>query len=85
MSKKSRRQRTPNLPPEAFQVPVAKPKSLTTSDGEVAAPTRQAPMVAPAAADLRREYGDVLSDLKLTTLIFLALVAVMVVLSFFVF
>jgi hypothetical protein len=83
MSKKSRRQRTPNLPPEAFQVPVAKPKSLTTSDGEVAAPTRQAPMAAPAA-DLRREYGDVLSDLKLTMLIFLALVAVMVVLSFFV-
>ncbi len=79
MSKKSRRQRTPNLPPEAFQVPVAKPKSSATSDGEVAAPTRQAPI-----ADLRHEYGDVLSDLKLTTLIFLALVAVMVVLSFFV-
>jgi hypothetical protein len=39
-------------------------------------------MAAPSP-DLRREYSDVISDLKLTSLIFLALVAIMVVLSFF--
>jgi hypothetical protein len=80
MSKKSRRQRTPNLPPEAFQVPVARPGQATEPTGEPAVPARHAPV----NVDLRREYGDVLSDLKLTALIFLSLVAVMVALSFFV-
>jgi len=83
MSKKSRRQRTPNLPPEAFQMPVAKSRPSPASDSEAAAPVRA---TAPAAAnaDLRREYSDVISDLRLTVLIFVALVAVMVALSFFV-
>ncbi len=80
MSKKSRRQRTPNLPPEAFQVPVARPKQAPELNDEPAAPVRHTPV----SVDLRREYGDVLSDLKLTVLIFLLLVAVMVALSFFV-
>ncbi len=76
MPKRARRQRTPNLPPEAFQVPIAKPSQAVEDAG------RQTPMAAPSP-DLRREYSDVISDLKLTSLIFLALVAIMVVLSFF--
>ncbi len=76
MPKRSRRQRTPNLPPEAFQVPIAKPSQAVEDAG------RQTPMAAPSP-DLRCEYSDVISDLKLTSLIFLALVVIMVVLSFF--
>jgi hypothetical protein len=83
MSKKSRRQRTPNLPPEAFQTPVAKSKPSPAPDSEASSPVR-ATMKTAANADLRPEYGDVISDLRLTLLIFVALVAVMVALSFFV-
>ncbi len=77
MPKRSRRQRTPNLPPEAFQVPIAKPSQAVEDAG------RQTPPMAAPPPDLRREYSDVISDLKLTSLIFLALVVIMVVLSFF--
>lgn len=37
---------------------------------------------APPAANLRREYGEVLEDLRWTSLIFLALLAIMIALSF---
>lgn len=36
----------------------------------------------PTAANLHRQYGEVLDDLRLTAIIFVALIAVMVVLSF---
>ncbi|MDW8352376.1 MAG: hypothetical protein RML99_10745 [Anaerolineae bacterium] len=83
MSKKSRRERRPNLPPEAFNVPVRAP--APASPDAKAGPAKAdaaAPSSMPAVANLRREYGEVLDDLRLTSLIFLAIVAVMVVLSF---
>lgn len=91
MSKKSRRERKPNLPPEAFNVPERAPAPATPeakadptkTNATVSARAPAAP-AQPAAANLRREYGEVLDDLRLTSLIFLALIAVMVVLSFIV-
>lgn len=79
MSKRSRRYRNPNLPEEAFNSPVASTPSATvgSSNGSVAA----------SAASVRRinwqeEYSEVLGDLRKTAIIAVALVAVMVVLSF---
>lgn len=86
MSKKSRRERRPNLPPEAFNVPARAPAPATPdARAEMAAVTVAARAPAPpTAANLHREYGEVLDDLRLTSLIFLALIAVMVALSFLV-
>lgn len=89
MSKKSRRERRPNLPPEAFNVPTSAP-APTTPDAKaepakanaVAAARTSTTPAMPNAANLRREYGDVLDDLRWTSLIFLALLAIMVALSF---
>jgi len=90
MSKKSRRGRTPNLPPEAFNVPASKPGQSPAATGSEPAgkpaatgTTRNlATMAPPSGASLRREYGEVIGDLRLTTIIFIALIAAMVVLSF---
>jgi len=89
MSKKSRRGRTPNLPPEAFNVPAPKPAQSPAAIGEPASrpaatgsARKFAPAAAPSGADLRREYSEVLGDLRLTAIIFIALIAVMVALSF---
>ncbi|MCS6848617.1 MAG: hypothetical protein RMN52_13005 [Anaerolineae bacterium] len=89
MSKKSRRERRPNLPPEAFNVPErapapAMPDAKAEPAKTSATVTSRAPAspAVPTTANLRREYGEVLDDLRLTSLIFLALIAVMVVLSF---
>ncbi|BCX02550.1 MAG: hypothetical protein KatS3mg053_0488 [Candidatus Roseilinea sp.] len=88
MSKKSRRERKPNLPPEAFNVPERAPappkpdaavESSTTNAAVARAPVTPA---APITANLRRAYSEVLDDLRLTSLIFFALIAVMVVLAF---
>ncbi len=86
MSKKSRRERRPNLPPEAFNVPMRAPAPATPdAKAEPAAVTVGARAPAPpTVANLHREYGEVLDDLRLTAIIFLALIAVMVVLSFLV-
>lgn len=75
MSKKSRRERTPNLPPEAYNLPAAAAASLDA--------------VAPGAAsgasyvDLKHEYKDVLGDLRKTFAIFIALAVAMLIGSFF--
>ncbi len=89
MSKKSRRERRPNLPPEAFNVPERapeQPKPAATAESpqaETVARVRSATApAAPAAPDLKRAYGEVLDDLRLTAIIFAALITVMVVLSF---
>jgi hypothetical protein len=80
MSKKSRRQRTPNLPPEAFVTPQA---ASTRAPAASAAPTKPAPGAdAPAkTVDWQREYGAVLGDLKRTGILAGILLVIMVVLS----
>jgi hypothetical protein len=95
MSKKSRRERTPNLPPEAFNAPApsAAPAAVKgkespatrdraeTQAAQAAQATRKA---APTVStiDWQAEYGEVLGDLRRTFLIFAILVAAMIVLSF---
>ena len=80
MSKKSRRQRTPNLPPEAFSAPRAMPaKGASPATVAVAAAN---PATQPNGVNWQAEYGDVLGDLKRTAIIAVALLAGMVVLSF---
>lgn len=83
---KRRRDRQPNLPPEAFNAPATIPQpdqngatpatSATVKRGAVAT------MAAPAAIDWEHEYGEVLGDLRRTFLIFTVLVLAMVALSF---
>jgi hypothetical protein len=77
MSKKSRRLRTPNLPPEAYNVPsAAAPAAAARADVEApSAPTVQ-------QLNLMDEYKDVIRDLRRTFIIFAGLVAVMLVGSF---
>lgn len=90
MSKKSRRERRPNLPAEAFNPPVkpsaapsqpatTQPSAAQTAAASVAATPRSAVLAAP---NWHREYSEVVSDLKRTALIFAALVVIMIVLSF---
>ncbi len=92
MSKKPRRQRTPNLPPEAFVMPqAARTESARTESAPTRAPvaansaTKPAPVAssdAPAkAVDWQREYGAVLGDLKRTGILAGILLMIMVVLS----
>ena len=82
---KRRRDRTPNLPPEAFNVPLATPSAGNAARVDGAA-TATAPsarrMAMPVATDWKTEYGEVLRDLGRTFLIFAGLVAVMFALSF---
>lgn len=86
MSKKARRERTPNLPPEAFSVPVPAAATVKTVAGDAsgAAPVAgsTARKQSVASVDWQREYGEVLGDLRRTFIIFAALVLVMVALSF---
>lgn len=87
MSKRSRRQRTPNLPPEAFEVPIASsnPAAARSSNTEgdipagLASGRRHATI---SIADLRAEYGIVIRDLRYTFAIFITLIVIMVALSF---
>ena len=83
MSKKTRRQRRVNLPPEAFnnpsgmvqsQAPMGVPASPTTN-GRVAA-------AAPAPINWQEEYGDVLGDLKRTGILAAIMMGIMVALAF---
>lgn len=91
MSKKSRRERTPNLPPEAFNAPAASPKVVATSEGAAVAvastttgANRKVTATATAATvvDWKAEYGEVIGDLRRTFIIFGGLVAAMIALSF---
>jgi hypothetical protein len=75
MSRKPRRMRTPNLPPEAFNVPVG-----ATAAQRVSAASSE--VAAPRPIDLGHEYKDVLGDLRKTFAIFFGMVVVMLALSF---
>lgn len=85
MSKKTRRRRVPNLPPEAFRVPAelagAKANAATSV---VAADPPTESMRRISAYQLRIEYRVVLQDLRTTLAIFAGLLLVMVVLSLFI-
>ena len=90
MSKKSRRERTPNLPPEAFNVPATAAKAPavganaaagTVTTSGVSNSSRKA-AAAPAVVDWQGEYGEVLGDLRRTFIIFAGLVVAMIALSF---
>ncbi len=75
MSRKPRRMRTPNLPPEAFNAPVGSAPAPRASAASIEA-------VAAGPVDLGREYKDVLGDLRKTFAIFFGMVVVMLALSF---
>lgn len=80
MSKKSRRQRRPNLPPEAFSTPTASAAlqpAAASANGASAATTRQATEI-----NWQEEYSEVLGDLKRTAVLAVIMVAAMGVLSF---
>ncbi|HEY3289990.1 MAG TPA: hypothetical protein VGK87_07690 [Anaerolineae bacterium] len=80
MSKKPRRQRRPNLPPEAFSQPAASPAVQTataSANGTSAATARQATDI-----NWQEEYSEVLGDLKRTAVLAVIMVAAMGVLSF---
>ena len=76
MSRKPRRMRTPNLPPEAFNAPVG---AATAAQRVSAASSETA---APGPINLSHEYKDVLGDLRKTFAIFFGMVVVMLALSF---
>ncbi len=91
MSKKSRRQRRLNLPPEAYNAPAATAVRPAAGPADQAAapskdareaPQRRATSSAPAPIDWKAEYGDVLGDLKRTGILAAIIMAVMVGLSF---
>jgi hypothetical protein len=80
MSKKARRERTPNLPPEAYAVPqaaAAPAATISTTGGRKTTAAADSQTV-----DWQGEYGEVLGDLRRTFLIFTGLVIAMIVLSF---
>jgi hypothetical protein len=82
---KRRRDRQPNLPPDAFSAPAALPpeaNGATPAATPAAKRTATATTAAPAVIDWESEYGEVLGDLRRTFFIFTALVLAMVVLSF---
>ncbi len=80
MSKKSRRFRTPNLPPEAYAAAAA--VEAAPAPRAAAAVAEAAVAVAPSALELKDEYKDVLGDLRKTFIIFISMVVVMLALSF---
>ena len=81
MSKKSRRQRRLNLPPEAYNNPVATAPAPRTAAATPVAPTVTAPR-GTVPANWQDEYSDVLGDLKRTGILAAAIMAGMIALSF---
>lgn len=78
MSKKSRRQRRLNLPPEAYNNPVAvAPAARIGADSAITPAQRGI-----AQINWKDEYGDVLGDLKRTGILAAIMIAAMIVLSF---
>ncbi len=69
-----RRYKNPNLPLEAFNNPVAAASGNATS--------ASATVAGPRKLNWQAEYGEVLGDLRKTAIIAVALIAVMIVLSF---
>jgi len=81
MSKKSRRFRTPNLPPEAYAAAAGAAAPQTAPRTAVAVAEAPAEL-APSALELMDEYKDVLGDLRKTFIIFISMVLAMLALSF---
>lgn len=83
MSKRSRRERRPNLMPEAFGTPQAA-AAAAANNGAAGAPAAKssAPSTPAKVLDWRTEYREVVGELKVTFFSAIALVAVMIVLSF---
>ena len=81
MSKKSRRQRKLNLPPEAFNTPVAAPVAQPAI-GKPSTASTPAQRNGAVAVDWKAEYGDVLGDLKRTAILAGIIMVAMVALSF---
>jgi hypothetical protein len=79
MSKKSRRQRRLNLPPEAFNNPVAAAPARIGADAAAAPNARDR---RPVQVNWKEEYGEVLGDLKRTGILAAIMMAAMVALSF---
>ncbi len=79
---KRRRDRTPNLPPDAFNAPLASaaPKVAVAGDAVATAVARKS--VLQTVIDWKSGYGEVLSDLRRTFVIFALLVVAMLALSF---
>ena len=79
MSKRSRRQRRTNLPPEAFNSPAASaaPQLVSASGGAAVAPVRRITEI-----NWQAEYSEVLGDLKRTAILATIMIVVMVALSF---
>ena len=80
MSKKPRRLRTPNLPPEAYNTPAATP--ATPAAASTASPTVIHVAQPAQPINLMTEYKDVLRDLRRTFGIFFGMVIAMLALSF---
>lgn len=77
MSKKARRQRRANLPPEAFHTPVATAVAVAPGESAKPAVNQQRSVI-----NWKEEYGAVLGDLKRTGIYAAILMAAMVALSF---
>ena len=83
---KRRRDRQPNLPPEAYNAPAAIPQTeKSKSDYVQVTPAKRGAATAVAPSETinwQAEYGEVLGDLRRTFIIFSILVLAMVALSF---
>jgi hypothetical protein len=82
MSKRSRRLRRPNLPPEAFNSPAANaPSQLAAVTGGT---TTSAPAPARRVTEInwQEEYSEVLGDLKRTAILAVIMITAMGALSF---
>jgi hypothetical protein len=79
MSKKSRRQRRVNLPPEAFNAPIAAAPAVSTAQGAAtAAPVQRR----TTEINWKQEYSSVLGDLKRTGILAAIMMGAMIALSF---
>ncbi len=79
---KRRRDRTPNLPPDAFNAPIASAAPQVAVTGDAVATSASRKSVMQTVIDWKGEYGEVLSDLRRTFIIFALLVVAMLALSF---
>ncbi len=77
MSKRSRRLRRPNLPPEAFNSPTASVSATPANAGTTATPVKQVTEI-----NWSEEYSEVLGDLKRTAILAVSMISIMGVLSF---
>lgn len=87
MTKRAKRYRNPNLPQEAFNNPIATSSPTVSATGGAAGRVTPSAAGAATATTARRlnwqeEYSEVLGDLRRTAIIAVALIAVMIVLSF---